>query len=67
MQNTANQKYIKTSLFEMKSVSGSNLGRVRDLQCKSYIPRYIFNRYLLRFFDCLAHPNLSATFDTDQK
>jgi hypothetical protein len=25
------------------------------------------NRYLLRFFDCLAHPNLSATFATDQK
>ena len=24
-------------------------------------------RYLLRFFDCLAHPNLSATFATDQK
>ena len=23
--------------------------------------------YLLRFFDCLAHPNLSATFATDQK
>ena len=25
------------------------------------------SRYLLRFFDCLAHPNLSATFATDQK
>ena len=24
-------------------------------------------RYLFRFFDCLAHPNLSATFATDQK
>ena len=24
-------------------------------------------RYLLRFFDCLAHPNPSATFATDQK
>ena len=24
-------------------------------------------RYLLRFFDCLAHPNLRATFATDQK
>ena len=24
-------------------------------------------RYLLRIFDCLAHPNLSATFATDQK
>ena len=28
---------------------------------------YIHSRYLLRFFDCLAHPNLSATFATDQK
>ena len=27
----------------------------------------ILNRYLLRFFDCLVHPNLSATFATDQK
>ena len=27
----------------------------------------IYIRYLLRFFDCLAHPNLSATFATDQK
>ena len=24
-------------------------------------------RYLLRCFDCLAHPNLSTTFATDQK
>ena len=28
---------------------------------------YRYIRYLLRFFDCLAHPNLSATFATDQK
>ena len=28
---------------------------------------YLSNRYLLRFFDCLAHPNLSATFATDEK
>ena len=27
----------------------------------------ICNRYLLIFFDCLAHPNLSATFATDEK
>ena len=25
------------------------------------------NRHLSRFFDCLAHPNLSATLATDQK
>ena len=24
-------------------------------------------RYLSRFFDCLAHPNLSVTLATDQK
>ena len=24
-------------------------------------------RYILRFFDCLANQNLSATFDTDEK
>ena len=28
---------------------------------------YILSRYLSRFFDCLAHPNLSATLATDQK
>ena len=27
----------------------------------------VHNRYHLRFFDCLAHPNPSATFATDQK
>ena len=27
----------------------------------------IFIRYLWRFFDCLAYPNLSATLATDQK
>ena len=31
------------------------------------LARYLFIRHLLRFFDCLAHPNLSATFATDQK
>ena len=29
--------------------------------------RYLLSRYLLRFFDYLAHPNLSGTFATDQK
>ena len=30
--------------------------------------RYVLDiRYLLRFFDCLAHPNLSAPFATDEK
>ena len=27
----------------------------------------VSSRYLLRVFDCLVHPNLSATFATDQK
>ena len=29
--------------------------------------RLLFIRYLSRFFDCLAHPNISATLATDQK
>ena len=29
--------------------------------------RYMYSRYLSRFFDCLANPNLSATLATDQK
>ena len=28
---------------------------------------HLSTRYLSRFFDCLAHPNLSATLATDQK
>ena len=28
---------------------------------------YFISRYLSRFFDCLAHPNLSPTFGTDHK
>ena len=28
---------------------------------------YNINDTFLRFFDCLAHPNLSATLATDQK
>ena len=28
---------------------------------------YLFNRCVSRFFDCLAHPNLSATLAIDQK
>ena len=31
------------------------------------MPECIYNRYLLRIFECLAHPNQSATFATDQK
>ena len=32
-----------------------------------WISRRVMNRYLWRFFDCLAHPNLSATFAPDEK
>ena len=32
-----------------------------------FVEQEITTRYLLRFFDCLAHPKLSATFATDQK
>ena len=28
---------------------------------------YLYSRHLSRYFDCLAHPNLSATLATDQK
>ena len=28
---------------------------------------FIYSRHHSRFFDCLAHPNLSATLATDQK
>ena len=36
--------------------------------CPTALSVYIVHiRYLLRFFDCLAHPNLSATFATDEK
>ena len=45
-----------------------------DLDCPNspflfgvLITRYVLIRYLLRLFDSLAHPNLSATFATDQK
>ena len=32
------------------------------------VKNYAMNiRYLLRFFNCLAHPNLSGTFATDEK
>ena len=33
---------------------------------KETLIRWLDIRYILRFFDCLAHPNLSATFATDQ-
>ena len=33
----------------------------------SSLNEWMANRYLSRFFDCLAHPNLSATLATDQK
>jgi hypothetical protein len=53
--------YIK-KLPTLTELLGSVLTSV---SCK---PAYsMSNRYLLRFFDCLAHPNLSATFATDQK
>ena len=31
------------------------------------LTQYLCIRYLLRLFDCLAHPNLGAPFATDQK
>ena len=40
---------------------------LKNIKSWKYLTKYIYIRYLLRFFDCLAHPNLSATFATDQK
>ena len=31
------------------------------------LTKRLTTRYLLRFFDCLAHPNLCATIATNQK
>ena len=36
-------------------------------QCMPICSHIMYSRYLSRFFDCLAHPNLSATLATDQK
>ena len=42
-------------------------GCVVDIKKEPKINKwYVYRRYLLRFFDCLAHPNLSETFATDQ-
>ena len=34
---------------------------------QKYFYKYIHRRYILRFFDCIGHPNLNATLATDQK
>ena len=38
-----------------------------DHLCILEFQQYLLNRHLLRFFDCLAHLNLSATLATHQK
>ena len=38
-----------------------------DHLCILEFQQYLLNRHLIRFFDCLAHLNLSATLATDQK
>ena len=65
--------------FEMQNLK-SKSKKISNRKCARALPPekkgHIFGtlakenmdtRYLLWFFDCLAHPNLSATFATDQK
>jgi hypothetical protein len=44
----------------------NNNSRVNSV-CDESIGRYVKSRYLSRFFDCLAHPNLSEFLATDKK
>ena len=53
--------------FNLKSYECQNLMTAMsssDLKIKG---NYTRSRYLLRYFDCLVHTNLSAAFATDQK
>ena len=45
----------------------AHLDYIAEVQIEENTYPEVSTRYLLRFFDCLAHPNLSATFATDQK
>ena len=56
---------MEPKLFEIVMESFLNL-RFPELFSKLNFEE-VFIRYLLRLFDSLAHPNLSATFATDQK
>ena len=51
--------------FEAFGVFSANLSAPILVQSSAVGPLSI--RYHSRFFDCLAHPNLSATMATDQK
>ena len=42
-------------------------GKVQKLVKLIFSKKYTNIRYHSKFFDCLAHPNLSATLATDQK
>ena len=50
-------------------VPGGSDETLRKIQEKAHKPRdtSLLNRYLLRLFDCLEHPNLGAPFATDPK
>ena len=60
---------LAASLIVHYYITGCTLIVPYDLQqCLSHsILTLLFIRYLLRFFDFLAHPNLSATFATGEK
>ena len=53
------KRKIPITVFESSNTS--------CIQYKRFPQIKVHIRYLLRFFDCLAHPNLSATFATDEK
>ena len=48
----------------LRNGKGKQKKRAAYAQTDKSCVKYIVSRYLSRFFDCLAHPNLSAT---DQK
>jgi hypothetical protein len=55
--------------IELNYLLGLSQTNVSVQDNHGFQPKVLFNliiRYLLRFFDCLAHPNLCATFATDQ-
>ena len=61
-----NYLWFKSCSFLASSGSIYSL-HLSDMQSTAKLPLYIYIRYLLRLFDCLAHPNLGSPFATDQK
>ena len=55
--------------FESKLAISSGWGNKKEIKGNGHTYQLpcIVNKYLLISFDCLVHPNLSATLATDQK